>query len=148
MGKGNHKELCKKLKFDHTYKWHVHQLESVIENEMRMILWDLEIQTDDHISARRANQEYSFFSNCFFFFKVKVKWKLDKYLDLARGLMRLLNMKVTVISVVETLGTDHKNQEKNWFGLVLWHINHYWLLNAKSFSFLYIQCMILNMFSR
>ena len=26
-----------------------------------------------------------------------------------------------------------------WFGLVLWHINHSWLFNAKSFLYIYIK---------
>ena len=26
-----------------------------------------------------------------------------------------------------------------WVGLVLWHINHYWLFNAKSFLYIYIK---------
>ena len=29
-----------------------------------------------------------------------------------------------------------------WFGLVLWHINHYRLFNAKSFLYIYIKYMI------
>ena len=31
-GKGIHWELCKKFKFDHTNKWYMHNLESVLEN--------------------------------------------------------------------------------------------------------------------
>ena len=44
--KVTHRELCKKLKFDHTNKWCMHIPESVLENE---------IQTDQLISARRPN---------------------------------------------------------------------------------------------
>ena len=29
-----------------------------------------------------------------------------------------------------------------WFGLVLWHINHCRLFNAKSYLYIYIKCMI------
>ena len=35
MGKGIHWELCKKLKFDHTVKYHYYKPESVLENETR-----------------------------------------------------------------------------------------------------------------
>ena len=44
-------ELCKKLKFDHTTKWYMHKLETVLENETHKILWDFEIQTDYQILA-------------------------------------------------------------------------------------------------
>ena len=28
-----HKKLCKRLKFDHAYKWYMHTLEYVLENK-------------------------------------------------------------------------------------------------------------------
>ena len=37
VGKGIHWELCKKLKFDHTNKWNMHNPESVLENETHKI---------------------------------------------------------------------------------------------------------------
>ena len=49
------KELCKKLKFDHTTKWYMHKPESVLENETHRILWYFEIQTDQLIQARRPD---------------------------------------------------------------------------------------------
>ena len=48
-----HKELCKKLKFDHTKKWYMHNLESVLENEMNNNLRDFEVQIDPQIPKRR-----------------------------------------------------------------------------------------------
>ena len=54
-GKGIHWELCKKLKFNHTSKWHMKKIEALQENEMHNILWDFEIQTDHSISARRSD---------------------------------------------------------------------------------------------
>ena len=53
MGKVIHRELCKKLKFDHASKWYMHKPESILENETNKILWDFEIQTDHLIPARR-----------------------------------------------------------------------------------------------
>ena len=47
-----HRELCKKLKFDHTTKWYMHKLESLLENKTHKILWDFEIQTNHLITAR------------------------------------------------------------------------------------------------
>ena len=51
MGKVIHWELSKKLKFDYTNKWYMHNPESVLENEMHKFLWDFEIQTDLQIFA-------------------------------------------------------------------------------------------------
>ena len=44
-------------------------------------------------------------------------------------------------------GTTHpirlrEANHENWFGLVLWHINHCSLFNAKSFLYIYIKYMI------
>ena len=52
VGKGIHKELCKKLKFDHTNNWYMHKPEYVLENETLKHLWNFEIQTDHQILAR------------------------------------------------------------------------------------------------
>ena len=50
MGKVIYQELCKKLKFDYTNKWYMHNPESILENETHKVLWDFEIQTDLQIS--------------------------------------------------------------------------------------------------
>ena len=50
-----HWELCKKLKFDHTNKWYMHNPESVLENETHKLIWDFEIQTDHQILSRRPD---------------------------------------------------------------------------------------------
>ena len=47
-------EFCKKFKFDHTNKRHMHNPESITENETHKILWDFEIQMDHLISTRRT----------------------------------------------------------------------------------------------
>ena len=52
VGKGIHRELCKKLKFDHTNKWYMHDPESVLENEIHKLFWDFKIQTDLIIFVR------------------------------------------------------------------------------------------------
>ena len=54
VGKVTHWEMCKKLKFDHTNKWYMHNPASVLENDTHKLLWDF-IQTDHLISARRPN---------------------------------------------------------------------------------------------
>ncbi len=50
-----HWELCKKLKFDHTNKWYMHNTESVQGNETHKLFRDFDIQTDYLISARRPD---------------------------------------------------------------------------------------------
>ena len=57
VDKVTHKELCKKLKFDHTNKWYMHNPESVLENERHKLLWSFEIQTDPLIFSRRPDLE-------------------------------------------------------------------------------------------
>ena len=48
-------ELCKKFKFDHTNKWYMHNLTSVLENEAHKLPWDFEIQTDPLILVRQPD---------------------------------------------------------------------------------------------
>ena len=110
------------------------QQESVLENKMDSILWDLDLQTDHLISARRADlvlinkkkkkkkkkkQTNGFAVLWILLFRRTMEWKLkkgektDKYLDLARRTEKLLNMKVKVILiVVGALETVPKNLEK------------------------------------
>ena len=47
-----HRELCKKLKFDHTNKWYRNYPEPIQENEIHKFYRDFEIQTDCLILAR------------------------------------------------------------------------------------------------
>ena len=47
--------------------------------------------------------------------KIERKWKKDKYLDLARELKKLLNMKVTVtLIVIGALGKSTKGWYRDW----------------------------------
>ena len=120
-GKVIHWELCKKLNFDHTTKWYMHKPESVLENATHKILWDFEIKTDHLIPARRpdlvlinkkerTDQLVNFAVPADHRVKLKENEKMDKYLDLARELKKLWNMKVKVI--VGALGTVPKGLER------------------------------------
>ena len=94
--------------------------ESVVENETHKLLWDFVIQADDIISAKRPdlnnNQQKKrtcrnedFAVTAEHRVKMKESEKNDKYLDLARGLKKLWNMKVTFVSIViGALGTVTK----------------------------------------
>ena len=57
VGKVIHWELCKKLKFDYTNKWYIHNPESVLENKTHKLLWDFEIQTARRPDLVIANQK-------------------------------------------------------------------------------------------
>ena len=116
-----HSEMCKKLKFDHTNKWYMHNPAPVLENDTLKLLWDFDIHTDHLISARRpdliiSNKTKKRICKIVDFavpvdlrIKLKECEKRDKYLDLARELKKLWNMKVTIIPIViGTFGTVTK----------------------------------------
>ena len=108
----------------------MHNLESGLENETHKILWEFEIKTDHLISVRRQNLEkvkkkkkkkkkrkekkrthqiMDFVVPTDPKGKLKESEKRDKYLDLARELKILWDVKVMVIPVViGALGTVTK----------------------------------------
>ena len=55
VGKVIHREMCKKFKFDHANKCHMHKPALVLENDTNKLLWDFDKQTDHLISARRPD---------------------------------------------------------------------------------------------
>ena len=113
--------MCKKFKFDHTNKWH--NSASVLENDTHKFLWYLDIQTDHLISVRQLDfiiinqkkKKKKKKRTCKFVnfavpadhrIKLKESEKKDKYLDLARELKTLWNMKVSIIPIlIGALGT-------------------------------------------
>ena len=48
-------ELCKKLKYDDTSEWYMHNPEFVRENETQKFHWSCELKLDHPISARRPD---------------------------------------------------------------------------------------------
>ena len=92
----------------------MHNPASVLENDTHKLLGDFDIQTDHLISARRPNliiinnkkKKKENLQNCQLCCpsrpqnKTEKCEKRDKYLDLARELKKLWNMKVTVIPIV------------------------------------------------
>ena len=106
-----HWEMCKKLKFDHTIKWYMHNPAPVLENPTHKLLWHFKIQTDHLIPATRPdliiiNKKKRTYKIVDFAIpadhriKLKEYEKRDKYLDLARELKKLWNMQVTIIPIV------------------------------------------------
>ena len=107
----------------------MHKPESVQENETHKILWDFMIETDQSSLTRRFDLELIckkkkkkkkrichlvvFAVPVDHRMKMKVSEKIDEYLDLARKLKKLWNMKVIVISItVGALGTVPKGLKK------------------------------------
>ena len=106
-----HWGMSKKFRFDHTNKWYMHNLAPVIENNTDKLLCDFDIHTIHLISARRPDliiinkkkrtcKIVNFAVPSDHRIKLKECEKKDKYLDLARELKKLLNMKVTIIPIV------------------------------------------------
>ena len=92
----------------------------VIENDLHKLLWDFNIQTDHLILARRPaliiiNKRkrickiVDFTVTADHRINLKESEKKDMYLDLARELKKLWNMKVTIVPIViGALGTITK----------------------------------------
>ena len=97
----------------------MHNPAHVLENDTRELLWDFDIQTDHLIPARRPdliiiNNKKKNLQNCGLYRSGSPQnktesEKTDKYLDLARELKKLWNMKVTIVPIViGALGTITK----------------------------------------
>ena len=111
VGKVIHWEMGKKFKFDRANKWYMHNPAPVLENDTHKLLWDFDIQSDHLISARTPDliiinkkrkicKIVDFAVPADHSVKLKECEKRDKYLDLARELKKLWNMKVTIIPIV------------------------------------------------
>ena len=107
VGKVIHWEMCKKFKF----KWYMHNPAPVLENDTHKLLWDVNKQTDHLILARRPDliiinkkkricKIVDFAVPADHRINLKECAKKDKYLDLARELKKLWNMKVTIVPIV------------------------------------------------
>ena len=102
----------------------MHNPAPVQENDSHKLLWDFNIQTDHSIPARRPDliiinnnkkkkkkicKIVEFAIPADHRINLKESEKKDKYLDLARELKRLWNMKVTIVPIViGALGTITK----------------------------------------
>ena len=99
---------------------------AVLENDTYKLLWDFDIQTDHLISARRPDiivinkkkkkrtwKIVDFAGPADYRIKLKEWEKKDKYLDLARELKTLWNMKVTIIPIVINSNNNNNNNNNN-----------------------------------
>ena len=55
VAKKVHWDLCKKNGLAHTEKWYEHVPERVVENEDVKVFWDINVQCDNMIEARRLD---------------------------------------------------------------------------------------------
>ena len=89
----------------------MHNPAPVLENNTRKLLWDFDIYMDHQISTRRPDliiinkkkrtcKIVDFAVSADHRVKLKECEKKDKYLDLARELKKLWNMKVTIIPII------------------------------------------------
>ena len=95
----------------------MHKPAPVLENDSHKLLWDFNIQTDHLILARRPDlivinkiksicKIVDFAVSADHRINMKESEKKDKYLDLARELKKLWNLKVTFVPIViGALGT-------------------------------------------
>ena len=98
----------------------MHDPAPVLENDSHKLLWDFNIQTDhlipakkpDHIiinKRKRICKIVDFAVPADHRINLKKSEKKDKYLDLARELKKLWDMKVTIVPIVTgALGTVTK----------------------------------------
>ena len=121
VGKVIHWEMCKKLKSDHTNKWYMHNPAPDLENDTHKLLWDFNKQKGHLIPARRPDliiinkitknkkricKIVDFTVPADHRINLKECVKKDKYLNLARELKKLWNMKVTIVpNVIGAFGT-------------------------------------------
>ena len=111
--------MCRKFQFDHTNKWYRHNPAPVLEYDSHKLPWDFNIQTDHLIPVRRPDliiinkkresAKLSTLLSAGHRINLKESEKKDKYLDLARELKNLWNMKVMIVPIViGALGTITK----------------------------------------
>ena len=126
--------MCRKFQFDHTNKWYMHNPALVLENDSHKLLWDFNIQTDHLIPARRPDliiinkrkricKIADFAVPADHRINLKESEKRDKYLDLARELKKLWNMKVTIVPIV--IGALSTVIKGPW-GLETWRTGRYY----------------------
>ena len=123
VGKKIHWEICREFR-KVSKKWYRPEPETVVENEKSKILWDMNIQTDNVIEARRpdvvvidkANNHCQIIDFAVPYdsrVEQKELEKKEKYQDLARKLKKIWNMKAAVTPVViGALGAIPKKLKK------------------------------------
>ena len=117
--------MCKTFKFDLTNQRYKHNPAPVLENNTHNLLWDFDIHTDHLILARRPDliiinkkkrisKIADFAGLADHRIKLREYENKDEYLDLARELKKIWNMKVIIIPFLTgAFGTVTKGLLKN-----------------------------------
>ena len=112
VAKKVHWDICKKNALEHSKKWYEHAPEGTVENEEIKVLWDINIQCDNLIQARRPDlividkkEQKGIIIDIAVPADVRVeekeKEKVEKYQDLKREIRRLWKLrKVEIVPVV------------------------------------------------
>ena len=106
-----HWDICKKNGLEHSEKWYEHAAEGAVENEEIKILWDINIQCDNLIEARRPDliviykkEQKGIIIDIAVPDDVRVeekeKEKVKKYQDLKKGIRRLRKLRNAEIAPV------------------------------------------------
>ena len=111
VAKKVHWDFCKKNELEHTAKWYEHIPEGVVENEEVKVLWDINVECDNVIEARRPDiivfnkkERKAIIIDIPVPADVRVgekeREKVEKYQDLKREIGRLWKLKmVEVVSL-------------------------------------------------
>ena len=112
VAKKVHWNICKKNRLEHSERWYEHAPAGAVENEEIKVLWDINIQCDDLIEARRPDlividkkEQKGIIIDIAVPADVRVeekeKEKVEKYQDLKREIRRLWKLRnVEIVPVV------------------------------------------------
>ena len=128
VAKKVHWNICKKNGLEHSEKCYEHAPEGAVENEEIKVLWDINIQCDNLIEARRSDvividkkkQKGIIIDNAVpvdLRVEEKEKEKMEKYQDLKREIRRLwklINVEVVPV-VIGDLGSVSTEFDR-WMG--------------------------------
>ena len=121
-------DICKKNMLEHSEKWYEHAPEGAVENEEIKVLWDINIQWDNLIEARRPDlividkkEQKGIIINIAVPADVRVeekeKEKVEKYQDLEREIRRLWKLRnVEIIPVVIGAFGSVSTEFDRWMG--------------------------------
>ena len=128
VAKKVHGDICKKNGLEHGEKWYEHAPKGAVENKEIKVLWDINIQCDNLIEARRPDlividekEQKGIIIDIAVPADVRVeekeKEKVEKYQDLKREIRRLCKLRnVEIVPVViEALGSVSAEFDR-WMG--------------------------------
>ena len=126
VAKKVHWDICKKNGLEHSEKWYEHAPEGAVENEEIKVLWDINIQYDNLIEARRPDlividkkEQKGIIIDIAVPADVRVeeKVKVERYQDLKREVRRLWKLRnVEIVPVVIGAPGSVSTEFDRWMG--------------------------------